>query len=142
MRVPTAEALQTGSLFPLHPHHQPRSTDCLKSPPHADNDRITRGKEGDIVGPILSRLSWDLSYQRNTVLCSRKPVWLIQFRYFIICVVMAFILLEYNQQDAPVSQIIYSCKTLYMFRMVFPSIIRSTAHTATGMSKSCCYLLV
>ena len=34
--------------------------------------------------------------------------------------------LYYNQQDAPVSQIIYSCKTLYMFRTVFPSIIRSS----------------
>ena len=33
---------------------------------------------------------------------------------------------SYNQQDAPVSQIIYSCKTLYMFRTVFPSIIRSS----------------
>jgi len=32
----------------------------------------------------------------------------------------------YNQQDAPVSQIIYSCKTLCMFRTVFPSIIRSS----------------
>jgi hypothetical protein len=34
------------------------------------------------------------------------------------------IVLQYNQQDAPVSQIIYSCKALYMFRTVFPSIIR------------------
>jgi len=33
---------------------------------------------------------------------------------------------QYNQQDVPVSQIIYSCKTLYMFRTVFPSIIRSS----------------
>ena len=33
--------------------------------------------------------------------------------------------LQYNQQDAPVSQVIYSCKKLYMFRPVFPSIIRS-----------------
>jgi hypothetical protein len=33
------------------------------------------------------------------------------------------------------SQIIYSCKTLYMFRIVFPSIIRSlkTVHRATGI---------
>jgi len=38
------------------------------------------------------------------------------------------ILLQYNKQDAPVSQIkrIYSCKTLYMFRTVFPFIIRSS----------------
>ena len=36
------------------------------------------------------------------------------------------IFLQYNQQNAPVSQIIYSCKTLYMFRTVFPSIIRSS----------------
>ena len=36
------------------------------------------------------------------------------------------IFLWYNQQDAPVSQIIYSCKTLYMFRTAFPSIIRSS----------------
>jgi hypothetical protein len=36
------------------------------------------------------------------------------------------IFLKYNQQDAPVSQIIYSCKTLYMFRTVFPFIIRSS----------------
>ena len=34
--------------------------------------------------------------------------------------------LQHNQQDAPVSQIIYACKTLYMFRTVFPSIIRSS----------------
>lgn len=57
-------------------------------PSHADNDQITRGKEGDIVGPILSRLSWDLSYQRNTELCSREPAWLIHFRYFITCNVL------------------------------------------------------
>jgi hypothetical protein len=36
------------------------------------------------------------------------------------------IFLQYNQQGAPVSQIIYSCKTLYMFRTVFPCIIRSS----------------
>ena len=34
--------------------------------------------------------------------------------------------LQYNQQDAPISLIIYACKTLYMFRTVFPSIIRSS----------------
>ena len=34
--------------------------------------------------------------------------------------------LQYNQQDAPVSLIIYSCKTLHMFRAVFPSIIGSS----------------
>jgi len=39
--------------------------------------------------------------------------------------VLHSIFLEYNQQDAPISQIIYSFKTLYMFRTVFPSIIRS-----------------
>jgi len=36
------------------------------------------------------------------------------------------IFLQYNQQDAPVSKVIYSCKTLYMFRTVFPFIIRSS----------------
>ena len=36
------------------------------------------------------------------------------------------IFIQNTQQDAPVSQIIYSCKTLYMFRTVFPSIIRSS----------------
>ena len=36
------------------------------------------------------------------------------------------IFLQYNQHDAPASQIIYSCRTLYMFRTVFPSIIRSS----------------
>ena len=41
-----------------------------------------------------------------------------------LCIVNIF--LQYNEQDAPISQIIYSCKTLYMFRMVFPSIIRSS----------------
>ena len=35
-------------------------------------------------------------------------------------------ILTVKQQDAPVSQIIYSCKTLYIFRTVFPSIIRSS----------------
>jgi len=39
------------------------------------------------------------------------------------------------------SQIIYSCKTLYVFRTVFPSIIRSSKlHTQQRyMSNSCCY---
>jgi hypothetical protein len=42
------------------------------------------------------------------------------------------------------SQIIYSCKTLYMFRTVFPSIIRSSKLRIQQryMSKSCCYLLL
>jgi len=35
-------------------------------------------------------------------------------------------ILRYNQQDAPLSQNIYSRKTLYMFRTVFPSTIRSS----------------
>jgi hypothetical protein len=41
------------------------------------------------------------------------------------------------------SQIIYSCKTLYMFRTVFPSIIRSSKRHLQQryMSNSCCYLL-
>ena len=42
------------------------------------------------------------------------------------------------------SQIIYSCKTLYLFRTVFPSIIRSSNLRIQQryMSKSCCYLLL
>ena len=42
------------------------------------------------------------------------------------------------------SQIIYSCKTLYMFRTVFPSIIRSSKLRIQQryMSNSCCYLLL
>jgi hypothetical protein len=36
------------------------------------------------------------------------------------------IFLQENQPDAPVSQIIYFCITLYMFRTVCPSIIRSS----------------
>ena len=42
------------------------------------------------------------------------------------------------------SQIIYSCKTLYMFRTVFPSIIRSAKLRIQQryMSNSCCYLLL
>jgi hypothetical protein len=42
------------------------------------------------------------------------------------------------------SQIIYSCKTLYMFRTVFTSIIRSSKLRIQQryMSKSCCYLLL
>jgi len=42
------------------------------------------------------------------------------------------------------SQIIYSCKTLYMFRTVFPSIIRSSKlHIQQRyMSNNCCYLLL
>jgi hypothetical protein len=41
------------------------------------------------------------------------------------------------------SQIIYSCKTLYMFRKVFPSIIRSSKLRIQQryMSNSCCYLI-
>ena len=42
------------------------------------------------------------------------------------------------------SQNIYSCKTLYMFRTVVPSIIRSSILRIQQryMSKSCCYLLL
>ena len=42
------------------------------------------------------------------------------------------------------SQIIYSCKTLCMFRTVFPSIIRSSKLRIQQryMSNSCCYLLL
>jgi len=42
------------------------------------------------------------------------------------------------------SQIIYSCKTFYMFRTVFPSIIRSSKLRVQQryMSNSCCYLLL
>jgi hypothetical protein len=52
--------------------------------------------------------------------------------------------LQYNQQDTPVSHIIYSCKTLYMFRTVFPPIIRSSKLLIQQryMSKCCCYLLL
>ena len=41
------------------------------------------------------------------------------------------------------SQIIYSCKTLYVFRTVFPSIIRSSKLRIQQqyMSNRCCYLL-
>jgi len=42
------------------------------------------------------------------------------------------------------SQIIYSCKSFYMFRTVFPSIIRSSKLRIQQryMSNSCCYLLL
>ena len=42
------------------------------------------------------------------------------------------------------SQIIYSCRTLYMFRTVVPSIIRSSKLRIQQryMSNSCCYLLL
>jgi len=42
------------------------------------------------------------------------------------------------------SQIIYSCKTLYMFRRVFPPIIRSSKPRIQQryMSNNCCYLLL
>jgi len=42
------------------------------------------------------------------------------------------------------SQIIYSCKTLHMFRTAFPSIIRSSKLRIQQryMSNSCCYLLL
>ena len=39
---------------------------------------------------------------------------------------ITLMVLQYNQQDAPVSQIIYSCKTFYIFRTVFTPIIRSS----------------
>jgi len=39
---------------------------------------------------------------------------------------MVSTILIVQPKNAPVSQIIYSCKTLYMFRTVFPSIIRSS----------------
>jgi hypothetical protein len=53
------------------------------------------------------------------------------------------IFLQYNQQDAPVISN-YSCKTLHMFRTVFPSIIRSSKLRIQQryMSNSCCYLLL
>jgi hypothetical protein len=53
------------------------------------------------------------------------------------------IFLQYNQQDAPVISI-YFCKTLYMFRTVFPSIIKSSKLLIQQryMSSSCCYLLL
>jgi len=42
------------------------------------------------------------------------------------------------------SQIIYSCRMLYMFRTVFPSIIRSSKLRIQQRykSNSCCYLLL
>ena len=42
------------------------------------------------------------------------------------------------------SQVIYSCKTLYMFRTGFQSIIRSSKLRIQQryMSNSCCYLLL
>jgi hypothetical protein len=42
------------------------------------------------------------------------------------------------------SQIIYSCETLYIFRTVFPSIIRSSKLRVQQRyrSNSCCYLLL
>jgi len=42
------------------------------------------------------------------------------------------------------SQIIYSCKTVYILRTVFPSIIRSSKLRIQQryMSNSCCYLLL
>jgi len=42
------------------------------------------------------------------------------------------------------SQIFYSCKTLYMVRTVFPSITRSSKLRIEKwyMSNSCCYLLL
>ena len=42
------------------------------------------------------------------------------------------------------SQIIYSCKTFYMFQTVFPSTIRSSKLRIQQryMSNSCCYLLL
>jgi hypothetical protein len=48
----------------------------------------------------------------------------IKLRFFSPITLSEFLL--YNQKDAPVSEIIYSCKKLYMFRTVFPSIIRSS----------------
>ena len=44
----------------------------------------------------------------------------------------------------PLSEIIYSCETLYMFRAVFPSIIRSSKLRIQQWytSNSCCYLLL
>jgi len=42
------------------------------------------------------------------------------------------------------SQIIYSCKALYKFQTVFPSIIRSSKLRIQQrhMLNSCCYLLI
>jgi hypothetical protein len=49
-----------------------------------------------------------------------------------------------NKMQHLLSQIVYSCKTLYVFRTVFPSIIRSSKLRIQQryMSNSCCYLLL
>jgi len=58
------------------------------------------------------------------------------------CIVIYSYITTYKMQF--LSQIICSCKTLYMFRTVFPSIIRSSKLCVQQryMSNNCCYLLL
>jgi hypothetical protein len=72
-----------------------------------------------LVGYILQVF---ISYLSQETSCSE---WGWQFFSILIspCIVIYFYSTTKKRQ--PLSQFIYSCKTLYMFRTVFPSIIRS-----------------
>jgi hypothetical protein len=103
-------------------------------------------------------LPWILCSRRNKhqtdhASSLRLIVWSNFLRYFrsvtvfhnsmIICMISEHSYSTTNKMHL-LSQIIYSCKTLYMFRTVFPSIIRSSKLRIQQlyMSNSCCYLLL
>ena len=60
------------------------------------------------------------------------------------CIVMYSYIPSTTHKMHLLSQIIYSCKTVYMFWAVFPSIIRSSKLRIQQryLSNSCCYLLL
>ena len=66
--------------------------------------------------------------------------------FFLIFIGPCIVIYSYSTTNKMhlLSQIIYFCKTLYMFRTVFPSIIRSSKLRIQQryMSNSCCYLLL
>ena len=66
--------------------------------------------------------------------------------FFLIFIGPCIVIYSYSTTNKMhlLSQIIYSCKTLYIFRTVFPSIIRSSKLRIQHryVSNSCCYLLL
>jgi len=71
---------------------------------------------------------------------------LLSFSLFLIFILPYIVIYSYSTANKMqlLSQIIYSCKKLYIFRTIFPSVIRSSKLRIQQryMSKSCCYLLL
>ena len=68
---------------------------------------------------------WRLRWKSSTVLDTYSPS--AMRTMYLTFIGPCIVIYSYSTtNNAPVSHIIYSCKTLYMFRTVFPSIIRSS----------------